>query len=306
MRNWIRPKQKTVIQRQAVMLDIPEVLRRLDRIVPGAAADGPEPFAGAEIYFERLSLSGTEEMHRYSIDERLYEFLEFTPFRSLDETAGYITKLLGRMSDDQGGRSAMYWFVRRKIDNRLVGTAGLVGLDYHRRSITWGYGVDPELWGLGHVLQLQALLKHYTFEVLQLNRLSGWTMVENERTIASVLSAGMRQEGIMRDYYFKDGVYHDAFLYAMVADDYFEGQPGVAATTGGCAVDDVIRVVASVLTEDLIDAESGIENTPSWDSIYHMDIMVAISEELGVTLSPSEAMAATSVKAIVDILAAKV
>jgi len=288
------------------MLDMHEVVHRLHQIVPGAApSGGTEPFPGVEIYFEPLSLSGTEEMHRYSTDSRLYEFLEFAPFRSLDDTEAYIKKLLDRMSDDRGTGSAMYWFVRRKVDKRLLGTAGFVDLDYGRKSVIWGYGVDPEFWGLGYILQVQAVLKHYAFEVLQLNRLSGWSMVENQRTIASVLSAGMKQEGIMRDYYFKAGVFHDAFLYAMIAEDYFATSPSVAATTGGHVIEDVIRVVASVLSGDEVSAESGMVNTAGWDSLGHMDIMVALSEQLGVALSPTETMTATSVRAIFAILAAK-
>ena len=44
------------------------------------------------IYFERLSMSGLMEMHKYSMDERLYEFFEFSPFDSIDKTKAYIIK----------------------------------------------------------------------------------------------------------------------------------------------------------------------------------------------------------------------
>ena len=203
------------------MIDEKEFYRRFDQIVPGTMCSKHDALISqSEIYFERLSMAGLEEMHRYSLDERLYEFFEFDPFDKIEKTKAYINKLLQRMSGDVRGRSAMYWFVRRKSDGYLVGTACLVGLNYSRKSIEWGYGIDPELWGSGLILKIQEYLKLYVFETLELNRLHGVTMVENHRTISSALAAGMIHEGILRQYYCKNGVYFDAWQYAMLRKDY--------------------------------------------------------------------------------------
>ena len=45
------------------------------------------------ICFQRLSMDGLEEMHKYSKDKRLYEFLEYKPFKNLNDTRNYINKL---------------------------------------------------------------------------------------------------------------------------------------------------------------------------------------------------------------------
>ena len=76
----------------------------------------PETEEESNIYFTHFSMSGLEEMHRYSKDERLYEFFEFDPFKTTDETKAYIEKLIGRMSGESINQNAMYWFVRRKAD----------------------------------------------------------------------------------------------------------------------------------------------------------------------------------------------
>ena len=177
--------------------------------------------ASNEIYFETLTMDGLEEMHQYSINEKLYEFFEFDVFKSRSETERYIKKLLHRMAGKGLDRTSSYWFVRLVSDDSLVGTAGLVNLDYERKSIEWGYGVDPKYWGAGYVLEIQEILKNYVFEVLGLNRLHGVTMVNNQRTIQSLLAAGAKHEGISRDYYCKDGVFIDAWLYSILAKDYF-------------------------------------------------------------------------------------
>jgi [ribosomal protein S5]-alanine N-acetyltransferase len=256
----------------------------------------PKIESESDIYFERLSMDGLDEMHQYSKDERLYEFLEFAPFKEIDDTKAYIEKKLQCMPDQSSEKNAMYWFVRRKSDDRLVGTAGLVNLNYARQSIEWGYGIDPTLWGYGYVLQIQEALKKFTFEVLELNRLNGITMVENERTIQSVLASGLRHEGILRDFYCKQGVYHDGWQYGMVAKDYHKRN--VISSSVLVSMDDIINVVSSVLTEEKITDESSIENTFSWDSLNHMEIIIALKSQLSIDFSPSEIASSTSIKKI--------
>ena len=256
----------------------------------------PKLNSESDIYFERLTMDGLDEMHQYSKDERLYEFFEFDPFKKIDDTKAYIEKLLNRMSNDSIDQKAMYWFVRRKSDDYLIGSAALVNMNYDRQSIEWSYGTNPTLWGYGYVLQIQEALKKFTFEVLELNRLHGVTMVENDRTIQSVLASGMRHEGILRDFYCKQGVYHDGWQYGMVAKDYHKSN--VASISVLVNMDEIIRVVSSVLTEEKITDESGMENTFSWDSLNHMAIIIALKEELSIEFKPSEVYLATSVKKI--------
>jgi ribosomal-protein-alanine N-acetyltransferase len=286
------------------MIDEKEFYRRFDQIVPGPmCSEDAALSSNSEIYFERLSMAGLEEMNRYSLDERMYEFFEFDPFDTIEKTKAYINKLLQRMSGDIHGRNAMYWFVRRKSDGYLVGTACLVGLNYSRKSIEWGYGIDPELWGGGYILKIQDYLKRYVFEILDLNRLHGVTMVENSRTIASLLATGMRHEGILRDFYCKDGIFRDAWQYSMLKREYYKIESNQCAIKNSYSIEDVIGLVSSVLTDEEVTIDTSMDNSPSWDSFSHMSIMIAISERVRVNLSPSEVMLATSVKDIYSLIA---
>jgi len=256
----------------------------------------PKIESESDIYFEHFSMGGLEEMHQYSKDERLYEFFEFDPFKEIGDTKAYIEKLLHRMSDQSGKKDAMYWFVRRKNDDRLIGTAALVNLNYARQSIEWGYGMDPELWGNGYVLQIQEILKYFVFEVLELNRLHGITMVTNERTIQSVMASGMKHEGVLRDFYCKNGIYYDGWQYGMIAKDYYKINTMSASVLVN--MDDIITVVSSVLTEEEITDESSMENTFSWDSLNHMAIVIALKNQLSIDFSPEEIASITSIKNI--------
>lgn len=285
------------------MIDEKKFYQRFDQIVPDAVClNDSREVRSSDIYFERLSMAGLEEMHRYSVDERLYQFFEFDPFDSIVRTKEYIEKLIYRMGNDPLKRSAMYWFVRRKRDGYLIGSAGLVNLNYARKSIEWGYGIDPEMWGLGYVLQIQEALKKYVFETLELNRLYGVTMINNQRTISSVLSAGMKHEGTMRQYYFKGDKYCDGWFYSMLAEEYFRQNKSSKFGNSRYSIGTIIEIISSVLTKESINEDSTIHNVPSWDSLNHMNLMVAISERTGINMSPSDIARAVSVRDIELIL----
>jgi [ribosomal protein S5]-alanine N-acetyltransferase len=270
------------------MLDQNNLIDKFSNILPKMESE-------SDIYFEHFSMDGLEEMHQYSIDERLYEFFEFEPFKDIDETKAYVEKLFQRMSGQSNEKNSMYWFVRRKNDDRLVGSAALVNLNYNRQSIEWGYGIDPELWGFGYVLKMQEILKYFTFEVLELNRLHGVTMVANERTIQSVLASDMMHEGILRDFYCKNGTFYDGWQYGMIAKDYFKK---ISASFIAIDINEIITVVSSVLTEEDITNESSMQNTLSWDSLNHMAIVVALKNQFFLNFSPLEISQMTSVKNI--------
>lgn len=277
-------------------MDSTEINKILDTIVPGHES------LNDEIYFEPLSMSGLKEMHEYSIDKRLYEFFEFEPFKTIDETESYINKLLTRMSNKLDGKKAMYWFVRRKFDNKLIGTANFININYTRKSLEWGYGIDPNLWGKGYILKIQELLKNYVFETLNFNRLFGVTMITNERTISSVLSCGMLKEGVLRDYYFKDGSYIDGWMYSMLKSDYFDGNTEKEKKDIQLNQDQIIEFISTIITEEEININSDMDNTFSWDSMTHLYLLTQLSEKTGLVFSPAEIANANSVKSIISMI----
>jgi RimJ/RimL family protein N-acetyltransferase/acyl carrier protein len=274
-----------------------QILKTFTQNLPGAATKGV-----GEIYFQHLNMDGLKEMNAYSMDERLYEYFEFDPFTSIVETEAYLSKLLNRMSPDIENHTSHYWFVRRNSDDGLIGTACLVGLDYDRRSIEMGYGIDPNLWGKGYVLQIHEALKAFVFEELKLNRLWGITMSTNRRVIESVCASGFLHEGTSRDYYQKNGVYIDGWRYAMTLSDYMSQITGSKKKSSPVSLEQIIDVVAAVLEYEVISSESSIENTASWDSLSHMEIILALKNDLLINLLPSEIAKATSIENIFEIV----
>ena len=269
-----------------------EFFTKLSTEMPGSNS------SSSTIYFTPIGMDGLDEMHKYSINEKLYEFFEFDVFKSKIETAEYINKLLKRMSGSKYEKTSLYWFVRRANDNKLVGTATLVNINYNRKSTEWGYAVDPDLWGNGYVLKIQEDLKTYVFETLGLNRIYGITMINNKRTIESVLAAGAKHEGIIRDYYCKNNIFIDGWQYSVLAKEYFT-RSLIPKHETKITPKDIIIVLTKLLPQESINMNTAMENTASWDSLTHMNLMIKLKEKFGINLTPSDIALATSVEAIV-------
>jgi RimJ/RimL family protein N-acetyltransferase/acyl carrier protein len=246
-------------------------------------------------------MEGLQEMHQYSVNPRLDEFFEYDTFNSISETRELINKLLNRMSGTGMSRVASYWFIRRKSDKRLLGSASLLNLSYQRQSIEWGYGLDPDVWGLGYILQVQEMLKIIAFEVLELNRLGGLTSIKNKATISSVLASGMLNEGTIKDYMKIDNQYHDGWQYGMTKSMH-EQLKGKVLYREGVSIKEIIKIVASVLPQESIGMDTAMENTASWDSLTHMNLMIELKERFGIDFSPSDIAQSNSIKSIVNIL----
>ena len=67
-------------------------------------------------------------------------------------------------------------------------------------------------------------------------------------------------------------------------------------------IKDVIDILSSILLDEDVSKDSSMENTPSWDSLNHMLIMIALKEKLGIELAPSDIADATSTKDIMNII----
>jgi len=284
------------------MLTKTDFYKRFSTVIPGES-DLTDSF---DVSFFPLSMDGAEEMNRYSVKECFYEFLEYPPFKNLADTTQYLKKLFKRMEGGGDSQNSMYWFVRRKSDNYLIGSACLVSLDYERQSVEWGYGIDPEFWGHGYILQLQEILKAFVFETLELNRLHGITMVTNLRTIESVKSAGMVREGIAKDFYCKSGKFIDGWRYSMTKSVYndISNSSKLDIDFNGLT-QSILNLISDLFPEDEIDENSSMIETIGWDSLGHIRVIMAIKEKLGVTFTPTEIANANSVKSIIEIIESK-
>ncbi|MEU7747718.1 GNAT family protein [Nonomuraea sp. NPDC049158] len=102
----------------------------------------------------------------------------------------------------------------------LVGTAVLWGIDNHNRSAHIGLGLLASSRGKGYGTDVVAVLCHYGFVVLGLQRLQIETLSDNAAMLRSAERNGFVREGVLRSSAWVMGEFLDEVLLGLLVQDW--------------------------------------------------------------------------------------
>lgn len=172
---------------------------------------------GERISLVALDKGAIDDLHDYSVLPDFYRFLEFPPFTERSQTEAYFAKLTARSN----GETGHYWLIRLRATGRVVGSFGLLDIDWRKGSAEIGYGLSPKVWGQGLFAEALALVLDWAFGSGGFHRIWVKTQADNLSSIKALAAAGFRREGCLRDFYLSqvDGRRHDAALFALIGTD---------------------------------------------------------------------------------------
>lgn len=161
--------------------------------VPGDAADLVKELGIKEV------AEGTLNVPHPYLPERAREFLAEQPAR-------------------HASGNGIAWAVTRRDDGRLIGGVGLSLTRAHHRA-ELGYWVARDMWGQGVATEAARAVLAYAFDVLDLHRVEAHHYLENPASGAVLRNVGMRYEGRLRAWVWRDGIPRDLDLYAILRSD---------------------------------------------------------------------------------------
>lgn len=101
-------------------------------------------------------------------------------------------------------------------DSRLIGSCGLFAFNTQYFSASLGYELAPEFWGRGIMTEALKALFSYGFFTLGMNRLNALVYPDNAASISVLEGLGFDKEGVMREFGYWKGAFHDMSLYALL------------------------------------------------------------------------------------------
>ncbi|MFC5751230.1 GNAT family N-acetyltransferase [Actinomadura rugatobispora] len=81
---------------------------------------------------------------------------------------------------------------------------------------------DEEAWTDGYGVEAVLLLLQYIFHARNAHRVEMVAGLYNRQPMRMVTQGIMVLEGVLRDYFFLDGEYHDAAMFSMLREDYYK------------------------------------------------------------------------------------
>ena len=108
-------------------------------------------------------------------------------------------------------------------DSTKVGMANLVNINFKDGNAELGVLLDPKFQGKGFGKDIVETLMKYSFEELRLNRLETSIIASNKPSLGLFLNkCNWTQEGILRNWYFRNGQFIDKMMLSILSDEYKE------------------------------------------------------------------------------------
>lgn len=115
----------------------------------------------------------------------------------------------------------IFFDIWHKSDKKLIGAVGLHHISAIHRNAMIGLGIgDPNYWNLGIGCEAAKLIIDFGFAELNLHKIKAGIFAPNLGSQQCALKNGMHLEMTMRDDVFVNGIYHDAFFYAIFEEEW--------------------------------------------------------------------------------------
>jgi diamine N-acetyltransferase len=103
--------------------------------------------------------------------------------------------------------------------DKPIGFVGLRGICCRsRRGEIWIYIGDKSFWSKGFGQEILSLLVRYAFEEMNLHRLWLECDPEHKSAVACYEKVGFKQEGVLKESYYRRGSYRDTIIMGLIRD----------------------------------------------------------------------------------------
>lgn len=148
-------------------------------------------------------------------DPKVAEHHELEPFETLHQSQALISNFTTWFQNDQ----AVRWGMIRKDNSELIGTCCFDTFHPKYQSLNLGYNVRSDQWGQGYATEAVKTIIQYAFEhgiVSPVNRIQAITVPANVASEKVLEKLGFENEGLMRQYSFWKGRFHDMNMFSLL------------------------------------------------------------------------------------------
>lgn len=122
-------------------------------------------------------------------------------------------------------RKALRWAITLKsAEDKAIGTCGFSQFDKSNNMAEIGVDIAHPYWGQGIATEAIKVIIDFGFQVMKLNRIETWVMVENIGSLKVLRKNGFLHEGILRERQLWQGEYHDVEMFSILKKDYLSNE----------------------------------------------------------------------------------
>lgn len=111
------------------------------------------------------------------------------------------------------------WAIENSESKSLIGCMSLGVNKAHQRAEI-AYWIGEESWSKGYCSEAAKAAIKYAFEELKLNKITSAHMAENPASGKVMQKAGMKQEGVLLQNFYKNGRFVDMVVYGLLKEQW--------------------------------------------------------------------------------------
>ncbi|WP_373515392.1 GNAT family N-acetyltransferase [Persicitalea sp.] len=171
---------------------------------------------GDIIYLREVRLSDVNEnYYAWLNDSSVNQYLETRFFpRSLENTEQYVKSM-------DGNSNEIFFAICTKADDKHIGNIKLGPINWIHQYADIGLLIgDKDYWGKGLATEAIRLATKFGFSTLNLHKLKAGCYADNVGSKKAFLKAGFIVEGTLRQQFFSNGAYQDAYQFGILRDEF--------------------------------------------------------------------------------------
>ena len=173
-----------------------------------------------EIKTERLLLrrftpeDAQPMFERWANDEQVTRYLTWDPHGTMEVTKERVAAWCA------GYEKADFYLWAIELDGELVGSISVVNYDERSQRAEIGYCMGVAWWGQGVMTEAAGAVIDFLFAEVGCNRVEIDHLLENPASGRVAQKCGLTKEGVRREFFNKNGVFHDDVIYAITRREW--------------------------------------------------------------------------------------
>lgn len=168
------------------------------------------------LVLRRIRPTDAEAVFGYCSDPAVTRYMVFDTHRSLAETR----KALRQLEGERRKSGAPHWAITLGRSGELIGLCGFLPMEARHRRGEFGYWLGKPHWGQGYMTEVVGALLTFGFRKLKLNRMQARVVVANKASARVLEKAGLKCEGVLRQFENMKGRFPDLKLYSMLRQEF--------------------------------------------------------------------------------------
>jgi ribosomal-protein-alanine N-acetyltransferase len=160
-----------------------------------------------------------QRLFELASDAEVTRFFSWGPYEDQSEAAAWLETLPQRRADGIALELAIV-----DPDDWVIGIIAVLEVSKRDRRAVVGIWLGQAYWGTGASAESEALLAHFVFEQLRMERLGAWVDVRNPRSQRAFERIGYVREGTLRAFHRHGDERRDLVAYSLLREEWQQSE----------------------------------------------------------------------------------